>query len=611
MRFRAPRSISPSPVRQTQRHRSTFGLQSDSEESSGSNNGTDSDYSDSDSNESIILSLSSDSFCYASESEVPKLPPKPNRDARNSAEQRKIEETVAAIRLRTRHHDPYEDWERQTRIDAFRTARKELNVDQKRFHDAQDRNRTAQMEGRAAQHARQIQEMDSLFEKLRMKAKHEEEQLLKDVKARQAKMWEGIEGVIKAEEEVVRARLAQQREEEEKKQEEKRKEEEAAQRALQEKEAAEKKAKEEEARKVEEERQKLKEKEEEDARLKITKEHDEAQQQELRRITGMNTPEEDWKLYHAHLEATKRDTMKTVKADKGARTEWSKWRREFTPKIGQLTNDTNEINRIDEQSTAIFHILCPPNGPSHHPAIYKALLYSLAKTIILQAETEVTAQKNSARPIAAVAFNLLETVKDFDEVFFTKLVQRAGGWPVPYLVPSDNYSGSDPARAKAAMKARKLALGYREDGDLVMESLEAYTGRISGIMRVYFNILKFRPNQKPLHPAFQLPRFWAWLTRLLKNKQLLELPVAPQLIYSVYFFPFSRHWTNEPTTAALDSMDIEGRKIWGHQFNKLLELIYEGVTTGYEAGKLIGGTAPEAIAARSRVKTVVESLLLG
>jgi hypothetical protein len=30
-----------------------------------------------------------------------------------------INDTVAAIRLRTRHHDPYEEWAKRTRIDAF------------------------------------------------------------------------------------------------------------------------------------------------------------------------------------------------------------------------------------------------------------------------------------------------------------------------------------------------------------------------------------------------------------------------------------------------------------------------------------------------------------
>ncbi|KAG6887291.1 hypothetical protein C0995_016371 [Termitomyces sp. Mi166 len=519
---------------------------------------------------------------------------RPAHDVRNLEERRKVEETVAAIRLRTRHHDPYEDWERQTRRDAFHAARRESNLDQKRFHDTQDRGRTAEMERRSARYAHQVQEVEAHFERLRLKARQEEDQLVRDMKARQTKIWEGIEGVIKAEEEMIRAKLAEearQREEEERKREQKRREEEEARKAKQEKEAAEKKAREEEARKAEEEKRKQKEKEEEAARLKRAQELEEVQQREIRSIVGMTTAEADWKLYHSFLEATKKDTMNIVKADKVAKSVWSQGRREITPKIGQLTSDPGEINRI---SLEIYYILNPRNGNPLHPAIYKALLYSLSKAIILQAETEVTAEKNSAKPLATVAFNLLETVKDFGEVFFSKLVQRAGGWPVPYLVPFDDYSGSDPARKKAVERVRKLAMGFREDGDNEMETLDVYISRVSGIMRIYFNILKFTPSQQPLHAAFQLPRFWTWLTRLLRNKQLLELPITPNLIYT-----------------ALDVMDIDGRKIWGRQYNKLLELIYEGVTMGYEPGKLIGGTSPEANSARSRVQMTVERVLSG
>lgn len=35
------------------------------------------------------------------------------------AQRRQLEDDVAAIRLHTRHHDPYEEWEKQTRREAF------------------------------------------------------------------------------------------------------------------------------------------------------------------------------------------------------------------------------------------------------------------------------------------------------------------------------------------------------------------------------------------------------------------------------------------------------------------------------------------------------------
>lgn len=41
------------------------------------------------------------------------------RSNREPREERMVEETVSSIRARTRHNDPYEEWERNTRKDAF------------------------------------------------------------------------------------------------------------------------------------------------------------------------------------------------------------------------------------------------------------------------------------------------------------------------------------------------------------------------------------------------------------------------------------------------------------------------------------------------------------
>ena len=39
--------------------------------------------------------------------------------SRPPLEQRYIDETITSIRLRTRYHDPYEEWEKQTRKDSL------------------------------------------------------------------------------------------------------------------------------------------------------------------------------------------------------------------------------------------------------------------------------------------------------------------------------------------------------------------------------------------------------------------------------------------------------------------------------------------------------------
>jgi nucleoporin GLE1 len=63
--------------------------------------------------------------------------------------------------------------------------------------------------------------------------------------------------------------------------------------------------------------------------------------------------------------------------------------------------------------------------------------------------------------------------------------------------------------------------------------------------------------------------------------------------------------------AALDVFGLDAKVYWGHQWNKLLALLYEGVTVGIggEDGKLIGGKTAEGNAARTRVQLEVERIM--
>jgi nucleoporin GLE1 len=176
-----------------------------------------------------------------------------------------------------------------------------------------------------------------------------------------------------------------------------------------------------------------------------------------------------------------------------------------------------------------MHICNPPHGLQHDQVIYTALLSSLAKAVILQAETEVTAKKRSAGPLAQVTSTLLENVNYFPEVFFARLVQRVGGWPIPLIVPRTDHNGANWETEKARWKA----MGYRKSA--VSDDVEGaaeYTTRVAGVMRVYFHVLQIRPVQRPLKPMFQAHRLWVWVARLMGEGALLVTVVAAQLLYS-------------------------------------------------------------------------------
>ena len=187
---------------------------------------------------------------------------------------------------------------------------------------------------------------------------------------------------------------------------------------------------------------------------------------------------------------------------------------------------------MPKQSSQIIEIIKPP-GPPHDSSIYIAACYSLAKCILLQAETEVTAERRSAIPLAQVTFTFLETLEHFPSIFFAKLVQRCGGWPIPLFIGNHDFD----KRPWTDQAEYSKAVGYRKSVRGVdLETTEEYSNRVSGIMRVYFHILKIRPVEKPLHSMFQLPRYWTWFARILNDRRMLAQPIAPQLIYSKFRF---------------------------------------------------------------------------
>ncbi|KDQ53897.1 hypothetical protein JAAARDRAFT_197006 [Jaapia argillacea MUCL 33604] len=121
VRFSAPRSLSPEPRRRQPRKSFTFGLPSDDE-----------DYDSSDESQASGSSSSSSSASaeYETDSEVAGISRRPAR-GRSAAEQRYIEDTIASIRLRTRHKDPYEEWQKQLKHDSLLSLARRLHVENK------------------------------------------------------------------------------------------------------------------------------------------------------------------------------------------------------------------------------------------------------------------------------------------------------------------------------------------------------------------------------------------------------------------------------------------------------------------------------------------------
>ena len=176
------------------------------------------------------------------------------------------------------------------------------------------------------------------------------------------------------------------------------------------------------------------------------------------------------------------------------------------------------------QAREIISIVVPT--PRFPEEIYYALLSSLAKAILLQAEIEVTAEKRTAVNLAQLAVALLSELNSFAEIFWAKLVQRTGGWAIPVVIPGQDIDGSD--LQKDQVKRRKV-MGYVD----AEETNADYSARVAGIMRVYFHIIMTQ-HPKMLGQMFSASRYWTYFARMVKDPSLLLSAVAPELLYGTY-----------------------------------------------------------------------------
>ncbi|KZV71044.1 hypothetical protein PENSPDRAFT_606428 [Peniophora sp. CONT] len=558
MRFGLTRSTSPSPVRRPKRtpgprRSSTYGLYSSSSDSGSS--GSDEDDSGASSSSSDDEELAD--VLNASLSRRTDLSP---------AERARIEETVAAIRLRAQHKDPYEEWERQARKDAYHAARRDQATQHARAEAARESARDTISRRQAAALAAELDAVAAQLRQLSTRPNDEQRRWAEADAARRTR----VDAVIRAEEEKIRAAQAEAERARKAKEEEERKVQEAK-RAADEKRKAE-----EEKKRKEEEAAKEKERAEEKKRRQEELAEQAAEEQKLkgedeRNALGMTTPAQDWTEARKALKELKAGPIKLVKSTKESKKLWNEKRRDITRRVGQLTNDAASINQV---SQLILQAVTQPALPPE--PILLITLSSVAKSLILQAETEAVAEPRAALPLAQVAANLLTAFPpSFGDILFAKLVQRTGGWAVPAAVPQSDVDG-----AVFTPEAYTKVRGKRED-----ESMVDYAARMAGVMRLYFAILWADAGQ-PLPRQFQRPRYWAWVSRIVSQPRLLATPIAADLL-----------------AVALDVGGAPALRIWGKQWAKLLALLWDSVHSGE---KRIGGESSEAAGARVRLQLAVE-----
>ncbi|GAA5959181.1 hypothetical protein JCM21900_001419 [Sporobolomyces salmonicolor] len=450
--------------------------------------------------------------------------------------------------------DSLEQWDDKARAEAWANANRTFRLSLARSISASP--------SLSTKPSSDVSSIQSLLSRLALQQSNETAQLVSTFEKRNAALWSSIEAsILQAEqEEGERQRVLEEN---------RKRHEEAEKKAREMRELEAKKA--EEERKVQEERKKEDEKKREEERKKDEEARAKKAEQEqqaakaasavgLPAAGGEGSPQAEWERWSAKMTQIKQGVLPVVSQNPGWRKSCFQAKRAITPKIGQLTSSASAISRIITQLDELLSSLRPPAGP---PEPYTWTLNHLAKALVKQAETEVTAKLGTAYPLGRVVIGLLARGHtELGEVLMARLVKKCfwitGYWP--------------PKQPGQTDEAYQKTLGHAPPTS--SETLVQYAQRMAGLLALYASIVQTSPLAPPqgpcpssalpnIPPHFRPAAGWRWLVLILRPP-LVGLEPTPLLL--VTFLEI----------AGAGMLDVYGR-----QFAKYLEvLLREGVREG-------------------------------
>lgn len=231
------------------------------------------------------------------------------------------------------------------------------------------------------------------------------------------------------------------------------------------------------------------------------------------------------------------------------------------------------------------------------------MLSHLAKALIKQAESEVSAKAEAAFPLARVVVSLLLRGHGaLGEVLFARLVKKCP-WVIPFYPSKQPVSHHPDCRLEDRSCPTDKQDQSREEyekstGRGSDETKTDYIARMAGITTLYFAILQTplpslvpllsetpTPTQLPtlIATPFRFPAAWAWLANACRDPVPAMEPTAHLI------------------TAWIENVGQQATHVYGpRQVGKALDALYR---EGIEAGKVKG----DSEAARQRLALVLES----
>ncbi|KAI9142967.1 GLE1-like protein-domain-containing protein [Paraphysoderma sedebokerense] len=206
-------------------------------------------------------------------------------------------------------------------------------------------------------------------------------------------------------------------------------------------------------------------------------------------------------------------------------------------RIGQVTNDTREIERVAKEISEILD-----SSKQQGELAYAWLLNRMAKQFAEQAEAEVSVKIEAAFPLAHVIVLILSRHPSFVNIFNARFMKRC-----PYVVP--RYPKKPPplpSDSEAVTRKKQMKeFRYKEKGDGEYESEERHVERMNGLLAVWLAVAQTKSYVNGVVNPLGMPTVWRWFARLLNMPPRRITPALITTFLQVAGYNFLNTYTSQ------------------------------------------------------------------
>lgn len=221
-------------------------------------------------------------------------------------------------------------------------------------------------------------------------------------------------------------------------------------------------------------------------------------------FTDWRAVEAEFLSYKQKIAEIKSQILAPVSSSKEFKTVCFNGKRRIKPKVGQLTDSVDQLNKILLELDELF-----TEAKNFAQLPYLWLLNFYAKSVVHQAETETIVHAQSALPLASLSIQLIMNHPQLQELLLARFVKKC-----PQVIGYSCSIDTEEGRVRMGWKKR--------DGKWEDEAM--YSERMAGICSVWSVITQTKLSAKSghVHP-YPISNSWRFLARQLnKDPKLLQ-----------------------------------------------------------------------------------------